>query len=359
MKRFLVIVAALAMITSSAYAADWNFYGSARVTTFVTDTNKANNVSDTTTFDESLQSNARIGANVKVSDELSGRFEYGTSDGNANVRLLYGVWNFGAGSLTVGQDYTPLMMPVSNQVYSGDNSLCGWGGDNTNRLAQLKLRFGDFQVALVEANTTTANAIGSAAIANDSTFSTEVKYPALMAKYRYAGDNWFASVAGGYQTFDAGSQSVGVDSTMVEASTGVTFGAASIKGSVYAGTNVGNFAETDVNGLYDSSATNPLIDGQGYAVVNSDGALTDTKGFGYALAAAYTINDMVGVEAGFGYASSKYNDGSKDDVMSYYLQAPITMAPGVFVVPEIGVVDYMQSVENTVQYIGAKWQINF
>ena len=34
MKKIIVAVASLALMAGSAYAADWNFYGSARVSTF-------------------------------------------------------------------------------------------------------------------------------------------------------------------------------------------------------------------------------------------------------------------------------------------------------------------------------------
>ena len=53
------MIAALAMITGSAYAADWNFYGSTRLhTTFV----------DGGNYTQALQGNSRIGARVKATD---------------------------------------------------------------------------------------------------------------------------------------------------------------------------------------------------------------------------------------------------------------------------------------------------
>ncbi len=89
MKRLVIVVATIAMLFSAAHAADWNFYGSARVSTFYE--NAEISGSDTNNFDMGLQGNSRIGARVQVSDELSGRFEYGASDGNVNLRHLYGI----------------------------------------------------------------------------------------------------------------------------------------------------------------------------------------------------------------------------------------------------------------------------
>jgi len=46
---------------------------------------------------------------------------------------------------------------------------------------------------------------------------------------------------------------------------------------------------------------------------------------------------------------------------SYYANAVITIAPGFFIVPEIGVVDRedIDENDNDIFYFGAKWQINF
>ncbi|MCG8567507.1 MAG: hypothetical protein MI747_20740, partial [Desulfobacterales bacterium] len=99
---------------------------------------------------------------------------------------------------------------------------------------------------------------------------------------------------------------------------------------------------------------------KGYAIFDGTNAVIDVDAMGYALVAGYTINDMISLEAGVGYAEMEEDvDNSKeDDVVSYYIQAPLTLAPGVVIVPEIGVVDYKQDQED-ITYYGAKWQINF
>ncbi len=74
------------------------------------------------------------------------------------TRLLYGTWNFGAGALTVGQDYTP----ATFLLYSNMSGDMGFGADEImlttaipyiSRRPQLKLTFGGFQVAVIEHNT--------------------------------------------------------------------------------------------------------------------------------------------------------------------------------------------------------------
>lgn len=119
MRKLLVALVTFSLFVSPAFAADWNFYGSARVSTFYSkiDNDMFNGSADTKNFEQNLQGNSRIGARVKVSDELKGAFEYGAKGGNANIRLLYGEWNFGAGKLIVGQAYTPFLV-VTNQAYN-------------------------------------------------------------------------------------------------------------------------------------------------------------------------------------------------------------------------------------------------
>ena len=122
MKKSIAILAAFALVAGfavTATAADWSFYGSARMSTF---SNSISEEASATGFDDTdtrwdIQTNARIGANVSAGD-VGGRFEYGTSGGNANLRLLYGTWDFGGGELLVGQAYTPITFFASGDPIS-------------------------------------------------------------------------------------------------------------------------------------------------------------------------------------------------------------------------------------------------
>jgi len=95
-----------------------------------------------------LQSNSRIGANVKWGN-VGGRFEYGHSS-TANLRLLYGTWNFGAGTLLLGQDYGPYFYLISGLCGPGGAECngIGFGSIYTGRTPQIKLIFGGLQVAI-------------------------------------------------------------------------------------------------------------------------------------------------------------------------------------------------------------------
>ena len=353
MKKIIVAVAALALMASSAYAADWNFYGSARVSTFWYDVDVDGGPDPDTQFDEALQGNARIGAKVKVSDELTGAFEYGAKNGTANIRKLYGEWNFGAGKLLVGQDYVPMYLPGSNQVVDDDAALSGWGEVDGSRQAQIKLTFGDFQIAFVENNTDYFDH----GLGDTTDDNVEVVIPMIQVQYALTFDNFVITMAGGYQTFDVDNGAVDDDVTSwgLGLDVAATFGAFSITGQVNGGTNVGNIYNIDVS---------DLAVGAGYAVVIGD-EIVDNDAMGFRVAVGYTFNEMFGVEVGYGYQQTEFDtSGSEEDeVQSYYIQFPITLAPGVHIIPEVGVVDYEDDFagngEDEITYFGAKWQINF
>jgi len=132
-------------------------------------------------------------------------------------------------------------------------------------------------------------------------------------------------------------------------------GPVTLKAMVWEGQNVGLYGlttnqEVDFMPDYDAG-TNDIRDNNGYGGVASIGV---------------KINDVIGVEAGYGYVTGEDDPVGKnhnDEAWAAYLQAPITLAQGVTVVPEIGHYDYEENDANEDQghesYFGAKWQINF
>lgn len=365
MKKLMVMVAALAMISTSAYAADWNFYGSARVATFYTSADINGSAADSVdNYNQALQGNARIGATVKVSDELTGGFEYGAG---VNVRKLYGEWDFGGGKLLIGQTYSPLNMFYSDQVFGSDNDLLAQGGVYSGREAMLQLTVGGLQVALVPANTsadidpTYVNADPTAPLATDiEVASTETKMPGIEVSYSMNMDNFSAKLAGGYQTYDAkvGTTDYSVDSYVIALGGKANFGAMYVGANIFAGQNAGNMIGIDTDG------TNGWAGGMGAFTQNADETaviFVDNDALGMMIAAGFTVNDMFNIEAGYGYIETEYdiNGVDKDKAQAYYLNTTVTLAPGVFFVPEIGTFDGDEDGDATTDYVGIKWQINF
>jgi len=346
MKKLMVMVAALALVAASAMtaaAADWSFYGQAKVATFYTDLDNA----DTTNYGQNLYGNAVIGANVKVSDELTGAFQYGTdgpgntSASNTTLRQLWGEWNFGAGSLLIGQTGTPLNMYYGGQVYGDDAGLLPDGGVYSGRHPMVRLKFGGFEIAALSVNTTAAGAT-----------TTETSFPAIEAKYNLVMDAFSINVAGGYQTFEV-NDSKDVDSWVAAFGAKVPFGGFSLGGNVWIGENPGNLISVSVDG--DGS-----FGGSGFAAYNAaTDDLADSDGMGFILIANYKANDMLTFEAGYGFTETELDGQDEDKQQAYYANASITLAPGVFVVPEVGFYDGDETGDEEALYYGAKWQINF
>lgn len=348
MKKFCLLgtVAALVTVfTMTATAADWNFYGSARIATFVTDTDNKGNLEDTTNFDQNLHSNARIGAKIKVSDTLAGRFEYGASGGNANIRHLFGEWNFGSGKILVGQTDTPVNMFLSQQVYGGDKLLDPYGHVDGQRHPMVRLSFGNFNIAAIQPETTTWVVPGT---------TPEVNIPKIEASYRLEFDNAFLDFQGGYQTYEIKDTATfvthDVTSYVIAIGGQIKLGAAYIGADVWFGKNTGPYK------LSCDADDNPAVSGTSFI---------DNDSLGYAFIGGFKLNETISFEAGYGYTQGELDQSAyeKDKLNAYYLQSTITLAQGVFFVPEIGVIDNKKdkngNEEPELRYAGIKWQINF
>lgn len=339
------IVVMVAVFAVSASAADWNFYGSARVQTFVTDTDNPGGVPDTKNYSQTLQGNARIGAKVKVSDELTGLFEYGASGGNANIRQLYGEWDFGSGKFLVGQTYSPLNMSLSNQVYGSDENLNSFGNPYAGRQPMLQLTFGGFKIAAISTDVDTLGVLNA---------TTEVTIPKIEASYQLDLKNAYLLFAGGYQAYElsdpATVRTYDVDSYIGAVGGHITFGSFYLAGNFYFAQNTGPY------NLASAADDMPAIVGT---------TLIDNESLGYIFVGGMKLNDTFSFEVGYGYTEAELDQtgSNKDAVDSYYIQSTVTLAPGVFFVPEIGVIDNKTDAsgieESDILYYGIKWQINF
>jgi hypothetical protein len=372
MKKIIVLTALFAMVfAGTALAADWNFYGSSRMALFSSQTSKdytyntttgyttgtnpvlnplATGVpataKDHTTTSFGQQGNSRIGANVAAGD-VKGRFEYGTA---VNLRLLYGTWNFGSGEMSVGQMYNPTYFGLSNQVFDGDNGLAGFGAPFSRRPA-IEFKFGAFKVAAVQPQTATVTGF---------TTGTRVTLPKIEAAYNGAFGPVNLHVSGGYNSvdaFNAQDQTKSITSMVGQVMAKYNAGPFMVGGSFMYGVNMANYG------------WNVRPAGAAGAVIPAGSTeVKDTTTMGYTLVVGFTINDMLGVEGGLGYTVNSFDttvNPNDDPAMAYYVQLPITLADGVFIIPEIGKHDAdvmgnaAKTKEGDIQYFGAKFQINF
>jgi hypothetical protein len=370
MKKIIVLTAVFAMLfTSAAVAADWNFYGSSRMWLFSKSLSKekspitgggAPESFTTTIFDQ--QPNSRIGATVAGGD-VSGRFEWGhakdVTDGGGTardvlrLRQLYGSWNFGGGKMTVGQKYPPTYWGLSNQVAAEDNGLAGVGAP-AGRFAMIEFEFGGFKIAAVEPATGYDGVVAG-------TNSVQVTLPKLEAAWNGAVGPVKLHVSGGYNAAN-------VKDNTTKKDFGATSYILGLMGKYNAGPlMVGGYFSYGVNGKeYADGRFGQDAKGNYDAAKNQ---YKDNTAWGAGIVVGFTINDMMGIEGGYGYMTAE-DEGAKDaDVGStYYVQLPITLADGVFVVPEFSMFDDMDSgaakgakttPQGNTTYIGAKFQINF
>jgi len=360
MQKILVGILAAVFVLAcigSLQAADWSFYGSARMATFSADVDPqvAGVSSDTDTL-WALQGNSRIGANVTAGD-VSGRFEYGSGP---NLRHLYGTWNFGPGVILVGQAFTPLNEFYSNQVYETDNNLNKEGMIFHGRRPQIQVRISNFELALVEPNTqaTLLNSAGATVTSADN----DTTLPQILMAYRYATGRFYLNPFLGWATYDfttgvtSATQQESVDSLVYGFAGKVYLGPGFFSAGLVAGSNIGNM------GITTRTLSNAVINA-------ANGKLVDNDTLAYAGVVGFKANDTFKFEAGYGYIRSEYDvTGVKteDTGFSYYVQSTVTLAPGVIIVPEVGVVSNdeikiggVATKQSETTYLGAKWQINF
>ncbi len=266
-----------------------------------------------------------------------------------NLRLLYGTWNFGAGTLTAGQFYSPLNFFISHQVFGGDRSLFNIGGlfSGRNQGLMLGLMGGALKIAMITPKTK-----GIAGLADD----IDTTFPRLEVKYHLALGKAFFDFAGGYCTYDIETavDDVSIDAYAVGIAGGVDLGKFYIKGNAWFGQNVGTY------GLWHTTSDDPIA-----VIAPGNIDIVDNDSYGLILVVGARINEMIAIESGIGYTESELDASGiqEDDQLAYYVQATITLAPGVFIVPEVGVIDMAENMagnnEQKTLYYGLKWQINF
>jgi len=334
------------LVALESEAAEWNFFGSARMSTFFSEKNAAYTGTGFKDNDLGwdLQGNSRFGALVKAGD-ITGSFEYGTG---INLRKLYGQWDFGGGSLLVGQTYTPCNAFYSNQVGGGDTDLLPYGGIYDGRHPMIRLKVGGFRFAAVKP--------GSDVLNEDS---VDTKIPKFEADYNFNAGPVSLKFLGGYNQYntkdDATDNTYAITSWI--AGGGVSFNAGPFyaNGNIYYGQNLGPF------GMWQQSVyDDPLWDGTEYQ---------NAKTVGYLGVVGFKVSDMLTFEGGYAHIESKADAAGvsyKDPAQSYYIQAVITIAKGFFIVPEVGVFDLktvdagaVSTDEGKDTYFGLKWQINF
>jgi len=317
---------------------------------------------------------------------IGGRFEYGSAP---SLRLLFGTWNFGSGTLLVGQDYGSYFYLVSN--------LCGPGGGECNgigfgsiypgRVPQIKLLFGGLSISLEQSQTlnsfqgTTVTPIlpTTLLLVNNSTtaafIETDSQLPRLAASYTFnAGPGQFF-IGGQYNQLKEIYSNLGssvsntIDAWTLGAGAKLAFGPFYTNATFQYGINPNN-AGTGPTTLYPSVALfNPAT-----------GFQEDSTYMGAQLILGFKLTDSMSFEGGLIWQKGDVNGvgvpplnqiNFEQNTWTYYLQMTWSPVKNVFIIPEIGMIDFDKLKTSgtavatpdlnygALTWIGIKWQINF
>jgi len=367
MKKLIVILAAIAMVGAfTAIAmADVSLYGSARMWTYRID--KEKEATTAGLYDEQdtrwrMGPFSRFGANFK-SDQVTGKFELDARDandlegasgvGDMRLRILWGEWDFGAGKLGLGHNW-----PISNWAISMNQNtgagLQGYGsvGMSWARTSYIKLTFGDLALAFA------APDISDGGLGTYNTRQERV-LPKLEVRYNLKMDFGRIDFLGGYQsynTYNATDQDESITSYLVGARGMFNFGPAYVNLSARYDQNGGNYGV--MSNVINSAVWNA-----------TSLSIEDSKCYGVAGAVGFKINDMFTVEGYYGTTKSE-NDSSaqtnEDKAAIYGVTAKVTLAPGVYLFPEVVmqdgkniITDGVSTEQGKTTSYGLVWRIDF
>jgi hypothetical protein len=355
-----LVALALALFLAVPAMADVTPYGSVRLGTFWQIHDQKAGAADDQDLVMPFGDFSRFGAKFKTGD-ISGHVELGLKGAEDNntvyQRLLYGVWDFGGGTLLVGQDYCPYTF-ISDQrapgFYDLENYFIGFGCLWNSRQPQIKLKLANgFYAALIQPDTSVP--VGAAA-----TGDTDVIAPKVCVGYEFKTEGLMLNPGVAYNTYIFDDSNAGItDREMVESylvylNFKAALGLVDLKGSIHYGQNVGSFGITGRSASADAHV-NAAADG-----------IEDSDCYGGYLQAAVKV-DSATVTVGCGYVSDENDeaavDADADEQMSYFINAKIPLADTFFIVPEVSYYDGMEDAagndDDDLLEIGVMWQMDF
>jgi hypothetical protein len=381
MKKLLLLLAAISMVaafTVSAMASTIDFYGSARYSTFYISSDSGFDdyeENDTTDADfqwQLLAATTRFGAKVKAGDGISGVIELRPG----SVRHWYGTWKITPTiALHAGQQWAPINYFESNQARE-DWGMGGFGALGTSRDVGLvfDISLGEgmgLKIGLMNPETDQA---GTLAINSAGQKDGEVDtfLPKIEVNFSLGlSDAMKLNIAFGYNQFtDDTSDGDGEDYSVASFVMGVMFNmnldAFYFTVDLWYASNAGDYDDDLVNAGYSSAAGNN-VNNQAEAQIE-DESVKNASTVGYLFVIGFKVSDTITVEGNIGYITSTagIEDAEAVSMLTIAFTAPITLAKGVTVVPELGYISVDDANEEnddnsnaTEFWLGAKWQIDF
>jgi hypothetical protein len=333
-------------------ATDWDFYGN-----FQFDTASQNISKEANPINTAYDDTNSIWGDTGIS-RFGGKVTKGDIFGNAELnsagafRHLYGEWNFGSGKLLIGQTWDLTFQGGSLQNMGGGIST--EFGTSAVRVNQIRLTFGDLQIA---ACSPVANNVGGAGTAGD----VDPTLPKMEVRYTFATDMFSVQPLVAWQSVDyatgVADQTTDLTSMMWAVLGKVNFGPAYVNARVWGGSNTGDLGlNTWITDSGQFNATTLKFD--------------DVTTLCYGGVVGFKASDMITVEGGYSAIDSEVTqNGVKTEWTGgneYYILASITLAPGVVLQPEYfkeGYGDVKTPATTTkmgeTTYIGANWVISF
>jgi len=358
MKKIAISLLALtlAVFLAAPAMAEFNPYASVRLGTFWqnVDPNEVG-VDDDSDLVMPLGNFSRFGAKFQTGD-ISGHVELGLK-GDAEAvyhRLLYGKWDFGGGTLLVGQDYNPytqISAQIAPRAVGGnltdlENYFIGYGALWDSRQPQIRLNMENgFYASLIQPEAEV-----------DPAVDTDVTLPKICVGYKFDLEGVSLNPGFAYNTveyeIDALDWSEDIDSYLLYVNGKTALGAADLKFSLHYGQNLGDF------GLWNRGDT-------AYAHVDlATGDVEDSDCYGGYIQAAFKL-DPATITIGYGYVQAE-NDLAGDDAdeqSSYFINAKYPIADTFFVVPEFSMYDGMEDEDGNddpdMWTLGLMWQMDF
>ncbi len=363
MKKFAIglLVLGVAVCFAVPAMADFEMYGSIRVKTFYISGEEANttygdtvNTEDASTLVHTMQGNSRFGANASTAD-IAGKVELGLfslEGGTSNdpndvyTRLAYGKWDFGGGTLTVGQDYTPYFA-CTDSVSQDDCGMIGYGATYDGRQPQIRVNLENgFYAGIIRPNVPTPLENGA---------DTRTNIPKIVVGYDVDLDTVKLGPGVAYNSYQEKDDSASWDNTiasyLVYLHGDAALGMADLKWNVHYGENLGQFG---------------LSGREGTASAEQDGSdVENSKSWGGLLQVSFNV-DPATIRLGYGYVQSE-NDIAGNDTdtqMNYFVNAKIPLAETFFITPEIAVYDKGDSAAGEEEkadevWVGLQWRMDF
>ncbi|MFZ7112487.1 MAG: hypothetical protein ACOWYE_12460 [Desulfatiglandales bacterium] len=394
MKKLVIFMVAAAFVlgmTLPAMAAEKevSLYGSVRMMTYWQDKSKEAfdglHSDGDLVWDQDLGC-SRFGAIFKSGD-IGGHVEIRPRDrdlgiggavggyyNNETLRLWNASWNFGAGTLIIGQAYTPTFNPVARECLLGGGGWTDGVGDMgfSVRERGIQVHFpmaaanGKLEFALLR-NQATYGFITPqpSGLAGANFADIDTTFPKIEARFSFATGPFSGAIFGGYNTFeivDANDKGYDVDSYVLGAKFGLTMGAAYLNIGVFTAENLENYGVGAPRvGVYGGRVGDARF---------MNGNIEDVEHFGWTAALGYKFSDMISAELFYGqnYREAKNAMGKddEDDNTAWVFMLPIKVAKGFTITPEFVYEDRKDSITNgvtrddgDVTYYGMYWQIDF